>query len=61
LSFEFASGKKVIPLIAGVIVGVFFGLQALFGFPIMTAFESDVQDSARIIIKDKSGTCVIEV
>lgn len=42
------------------IVGIFFGLQAMFGFPLFKSFESDSLSDAIVIIKDASGTCVLE-
>lgn len=38
------------------IVGIFFALQALFGFPLFKSFESDIKNDARVVIKDVSGT-----
>lgn len=53
-------GKKMLIYASIAIVGIFFGLQAMFGFPLFKAFESDSVDDARVIIKDASGTCVVE-
>jgi hypothetical protein len=35
-------------------------LQALFGFPLFKSFESDIKSDARVVIKDASGTCILE-
>jgi hypothetical protein len=32
----------------------------LFGFPLLKLFESDSVSDARVVIKDASGTCVLE-
>jgi hypothetical protein len=53
-------GKKMLTYAGIAIVGVFFGLQAMFGFPLFKSFESDIVGDARVVIKDASGTCVLE-
>jgi hypothetical protein len=47
------SGKKAILLVAAAIVGIFFVLQALFGFPIFKPKSDIVDNSAVVIIKDQ--------
>ncbi len=54
------SGKKLIALAICIIVIVFFGAQALFGFPIMDIFRKEVTDVAKVVIKDSQGTCIVE-
>ena len=55
------SGKKAIVLVAAAIVGIFFVLQALFGFPIFKPKSDIVDNSAVVIIKDPSdGSCIVE-
>jgi hypothetical protein len=55
------SGKKAILLVAAAIVGIFFVLQALFGFPIFKPKSDVVDNSAVVIIKDQSdGSCIVE-
>jgi hypothetical protein len=39
-------------------LGVFFGIQAIFGFPIKDLIRSDVTDQSKIVIKS-AGTCVV--
>ncbi|HXV87532.1 MAG TPA: hypothetical protein VD710_00395 [Nitrososphaeraceae archaeon] len=39
------------------IVGIFFGLQAMFGFPLFKSFERDNVSDARVVIKDPSDLC----
>ena len=53
-------GRKMLIYAGIAIVGIFFGLQAMFGFPLFKSFESDSVSDARVIIKDASGTCVLE-
>jgi hypothetical protein len=48
-------GRKML-IYAGIsITGIFFGLQAMFGFPLFKTFESDSLGDARVIIKDARG------
>ena len=51
-------GKKMLVYAVIAIVGVFFGLQAMFGFPLFKSFESDSVSDARVVIKDANGNCV---
>jgi len=53
-------GKRMLIYAGIAIVGIFFGLQAMFGFPLFKSFESDSVDDARVVIKDASGTCILE-
>lgn len=53
-------GKKMLIYAGIAIVGIFFGLQAMFGFPLFKLFESDSVSDARVVINDASGTCVLE-
>lgn len=53
-------GKKMLIYAGIAIVGIFFGLQAMFGFPLFKSFESDSVSDARVVIKDASGTCILE-
>ena len=53
-------GKRMLIYASIAIVGIFFGLQALFGFPLFKSFESDSIDDARVVMKDASGTCILE-
>ena len=53
-------GKKMLIYASVAIVGIFFALQALFGFPLFKSFESDIISDARVVIKDASGTCILE-
>jgi hypothetical protein len=52
-------GRKMLIYAGIAIVGIFFALQAMFGFPLFKSFESDSVSDTRVIIKDASGTCVL--
>ena len=54
------SGKKLAALVILVVIGAFFVIQALFGFPIKDVFRKDVTVDAKVVIKDDSGTCIVE-
>jgi len=53
-------GRKMLIYTGIAIVDMFFGLQAMFEFPLFKSFESDSVNEARVVIKDASGTCVLE-
>jgi hypothetical protein len=55
------SGKKLAILAIIIFIGAFFGLQALFGFPLNDLVRREITEEARIVIKDNQGNCVIEV
>ena len=54
------SGKKLAAIVILVVIGAFFGIQALFGFPIKDVFRNDVTEDAKVVIKDNAGTCIVE-
>jgi len=56
--FSSMSGKKMALLVVIVIIGVFFGVQAMFGFPIKDLVRSEVTDQAKVVTKSQ-GTCVV--
>jgi hypothetical protein len=56
--FSAMSGKKMALLVGIIIIGGFFGLQALFGFPIKDLIRSDVTDQEKVVTKSE-GTCVV--
>jgi hypothetical protein len=41
-------GKKMALFVALIIIGGFFGVQAMFGFPIKDLFRSDVTDQVKL-------------
>ena len=57
-SFFNMPGKKMALLVAIIIIGGFFGVQAMFGFPIKDLIRSDVTDQAKVVTKSE-GTCVV--
>ena len=54
--------EKKMAILAGLTIGIaFFGLQALFGFPLFNSLKGGITDEARVTIKDaSSGKCVVE-
>ena len=56
--FSSMPGKKMALLVVIIIIGVFFGVQAMFGFPIKDLIRSDVTDQAKVVTKSE-GTCVV--
>jgi hypothetical protein len=56
--FSSVPGKKMAALVAIVIIGGFFGVQAMFGFPIKDLIRNDVTDQAKVVTKSE-GTCVV--
>ena len=56
--FSNMSGKKLALLAVIIIIGGFFGVQAMFGFPIKDLIRGDVTDQAKIVSKSE-GTCVV--
>jgi len=56
--FSGMPGKKMALLVGIIIIGGFFGLQALFGFPIKDVIRSDVTDQEKVVTKSE-GTCVV--
>jgi len=57
-SFFNMPGKKMALLVVIIIIGGFFGVQAMFGFPIKDLIRSDVTDQAKVVTKSE-GTCVV--
>ncbi len=57
--FSTIPGKKMALFVALIVIGGFFGVQAMFGFPIKDLFRSDVTDQAKVVIKSE-GTCVAD-
>jgi len=56
--FASMSGKKMVFLAVIIIIGRFFGIQAMFGFPIKDLIRSDITEQSKIIIKS-ARTCVV--
>ncbi len=45
-------------LVVVIIIGAFFGVQAMFGFPIKDLIRGDVTDQEKVVTK-AAGTCVV--
>ena len=56
--FSSMSGKKMALLVVIIIIGGFFGVQAMFGFPIKDLIRTDVTGQAKVVTKSE-GTCVV--
>ena len=56
--FSSMTGKKMALLAVIIIIGGFFGVQAMFGFPIKDLIRSEVTDQAKVVTKSE-GTCVV--
>lgn len=57
--FSSMSGKKLALLAVIIIMGGFFGLQAMFGFPIKDLIRSDVTDQEKVVTKSETTCAVI--
>ncbi len=57
--FSRLSGKKMALLVGIVIAGAFFGIQAMFGFPIKDLVRKHVTVEAKVVTKAE-GTCVVQ-
>lgn len=59
--FSKMSGKKMAAFAIIVIFGAFFGIQALFGFPLLKdLLRKEINDNAKVVIKDSKGNCIVE-
>jgi hypothetical protein len=56
--FSAIPGKKMALFVALILIGSFFVIQAMFGFPIKDLFRSDVTDQVKVVTKSE-GTCVV--
>ena len=53
--FSRLSGKKMALLVGIVIAGAFFGIQAMFGFPIKYLVRKDVTVEAKVVTKAEAS------
>lgn len=58
--FSRMSGKRLGIIVIIAIIGGFFAVQAMFGFPIKDIIRKEVTEENKVILKDKEGTCVVE-
>ena len=56
--FSSMPGKKMALLVGIIIIGGFFGVQALFGFPFKDLIRSNITDQEKVVTKSE-GTCVV--
>ncbi|HEY7111282.1 MAG TPA: hypothetical protein VH415_17780 [Nitrososphaeraceae archaeon] len=55
------SGAKLAILAVLIMIGGFFAVQAMFGFPVKDLIRSEVTGDAKVVIKDhNTNTCVVE-
>ena len=55
--FSSMPGKKMALLVVIIIIGGFFGVQAMFGFPIKDLIRSDVTDQEKVVTKSERNMC----
>ena len=58
--FSRMSGKRLGIIVIIAIIGGFFAVQAMFGFPIKDIIRKEVTEENKVILKDQEGTCVVE-
>jgi hypothetical protein len=58
--FQRISGKELAIIVIIIIIGGFFAVQAMFGFPIKDIFRKEITEETKIVLKDQQGTCVVE-
>jgi hypothetical protein len=59
--FSRMSGKELGIIVVLAIIGGFFAVQAMFGFPIKDVIiRKEITGEARVVLKDSQGTCIVE-
>ncbi|HEY6164213.1 MAG TPA: hypothetical protein VIW25_04845 [Nitrososphaeraceae archaeon] len=58
--FSRISGKELGIIVIIAIIGGFFAVQAMFGFPIKDLIRKEITEEAKVVLKDQEGTCVVE-
>ena len=59
--FSRMSGKELGIIVVLALVGGFFAVQAMFGFPIKDIIiRKEITDEASVVLKDNQGTCIVE-
>jgi len=59
--FSRMSGKELGIIVVGALIGGFFAVQAMFGFPIKDVIiRKEITGEARVVLKDNQGTCIVE-
>ena len=59
--FSRMSGKELGIIVVVALIGGFFAVQAMFGFPIKDVIiRKEITGEARVVLKDNQGTCIVE-
>ena len=59
--FSRMSGKEFGIMVVIALIGGFFAVQAIFGFPIKDIIiRKEITEEAKIVLKDNQGTCIVE-
>jgi hypothetical protein len=59
--FSRMSSKEFGIIVVIALIGGFFAVQAIFGFPIKDIIiRKEITDEARVVLKDNQGTCIVE-
>jgi hypothetical protein len=55
------SGKELGIIVVLALIGGFFAVQAMFGFPIKDIIiRKEITGEAKVVLKDNQGTCIVE-
>jgi hypothetical protein len=57
--FSRLSGKEFGIIVILAIIGGFFAVQAMFGFPIRDIIRKEITEEDKVVLKDQQGTCVV--
>jgi hypothetical protein len=57
--FSRLSGKEFGIIVILAIIGGFFAVQAMFGFPIKDIIRREITEEDKVVLKDQQGTCVV--
>jgi hypothetical protein len=59
--FSRLSGKELGIIVVVALIGGFFAVQAMFGFPIKDVIlRKEITEEARVVLKDNQGVCIVE-
>jgi hypothetical protein len=58
--FSRMSGKELAIIVIVAIIGGFFAVQAMFGFPIKDIIRREITEEDKVVLKDQQGTCVVQ-
>jgi hypothetical protein len=55
------SGNELGIIVVVALIGGFFAVQAMFGFPIKDVIiRKEITGEAKVVLKDNQGTCIVE-